>query len=165
MGRLQLHPRWPLRGCQGWPIRLQDFTQSRFHRVHLLLLIVLHFLRLLICIYFDRCLGILEEGDDRLSLCGCELLPLSPLQLHSHLTLTWNLLLFLLLQHFLAGIPSPINHICDDILRELGSLGSTFLVDVAYQRLTSLDVGINEVGLPRFRLVSLSLHFEFKQIN
>ena len=160
MGWLGLHPWWPLRGCQGRPIGLQDFTQSRLHRGLLRLLIILHIFRLLLCVYFLRCLGTLEEGDDGLSLCECELLPLSPLQLHSHPTLSLNLLLLLFL-HFLAGIPSPLNLIGDDILRELSSLGSTSLI-VADQRLASLD---DEIGLPRFRLVSLWLHFEFKQIN
>ena len=88
MAWLGLNPWWPLRGSQRRPIGLQDFTQSRLHWGLLWLLIVLHIFRLLLRVHFLRILGILEEGDDWLSLCECELLPLSPLQLHSHPTLS-----------------------------------------------------------------------------
>ena len=81
----------------------------------------------------------------------CELLPLSSLQLHSLPILSCHLPLLLLL-HFLAGIPLPLNLIGDDFLGELGSLGGTSLRVGDLHGLASLD---DEVGLPRFRLVSL----------
>lgn len=83
----------------------------------------------------------------------CELLPLRPLQLHSLPILSCHHLLLLLLLHFLAGIPLPLNLIGDDFLGELGGLGGTPLRGGDLHGLASL---YDEVRLPRcFRLVSL----------